>query len=150
MNEDFPLDIDTNTSAEDIFTLPTELAADPRISRWYTEMVENLRIEAQGIPMKTNQFFLMERIAYLYSLIRYKEFSEVSYPGREHREDLKVLSGYMDQFNRLLEKHNDKIVNEMVGKIQEILRDALPIVTDDKERTALRRRLQTDFENIDL
>lgn len=134
----------------DIFTLPEDMQADPRISRWYEEMVLNLRAEAQGIPMKTNQFFLMERIAYLYALVRYRELGDVPYPGREHREDLKVLADYMDKFNRLLEKHNDKVLKEMIMKVQEILHQALPIVSDKNERANLRRRLQEDFASIDL
>jgi hypothetical protein len=141
---------DADEAINDIFTLPREMANDARISQWYQEMVQNLRAEAQGIPMKTNQYFLMERIAFLYAMIRFKELGEATYSGRDHRDDLKVLGDYMDKFNKLLETHNDKVVHELIMKVQAILAEALPMITDDRERANLRRHLQEEFASIDL
>lgn len=145
-----PLDDAPADAMEDIFVLPETMANDPRIARWYEEMVARLRREAQGVPMKTAQYTLMERIAYFYAVARYNELTMINQTARDVRENNAAWLSMLDQFNRLLEKHNDKVVNEMIMEIQKILHDSLSIITDDRERAALRRHLQEEFANINL
>lgn len=145
-----PLDDAPADAMEDIFVLPEEVASNERISRWYNEMVVRLRREAQGVPMKTAQYLLMERIAYSYAKMRYEEFTNPDLPERQRMALQDAWQKMLDQFNRLLEKHNDKVVNEMLLRVHEILKEALPIISDPIERANLRRKLQEDFANIDM
>jgi len=153
MNEETalnPLDDAPIDAMEDIFVLPEELASDERIVRWHSEMVARLRREAQGVPMKTAQYTLMERICYFYANMRFQELHNPDMSQREKMQNMTAWQSMLDQFNRLLEKHNDKVVNEMLIKVHDILMKSLPIVTDDKERANLRRHLQEEFANIDM
>lgn len=135
---------------DSIFVLPDHLASDHQILEWYEEMVSQLRREAQGVPMKSGQYTLMERIAFFYANMRYQEFHHPEMSDRQRQANIDNWQKALDQFNRLLEKHNDKVVNEMLIKVHDILMNALPIVTDDKERANLRRHLQEQFANIDM
>lgn len=135
---------------DSIFVLPAHIAEDPQIRGWYDEMTTQLRREAQGIPMKSGQYTLMERVAYFYANMRYQELHNPDMTERQRQSNINNWQSALDQFNRLLEKHNDKVVNEMLLKVQEILKEALPIISDPKERANLRRRLHEDFASIDL
>lgn len=145
-----PLDAPPEDALEDIFVLPDEVANNPQIARWYDEMVTRLRREAQGIPMKTAQLLLMERIAYTYAKMRYEEFNNPNLPERQRMALQDSWQKMLDQFNRLLEKHNDKLLTEMLVKVQNILRDSLPLIENPAERANFRRHLQEEFANINL
>lgn len=122
-----------------IFVLPEEISDNALIRGWYEEMVTQLRREAQGIPMQVLQFTLMERIAYFYANMRYQEIMNPGMTNRERMSNIDAWQKMIDQFNRLLEKHNDKVVNEVLVKVQNVLLEGLPLVTDPAERQALRR-----------
>ena len=153
MNEELDtsnLDAVPADSLDGIFVLPDDLANDPRILEWYTEMVTRLRREAQGVPMKTAQYTLMERIAYFYANMRYQELNNPNMTAREKMQYIDAWQKMLDQFNRMLEKHNDKLMAETLLKVQEILANRLPIVSDPGDRASLRRALAEDFANLDL
>lgn len=147
---EYNLDAPPANPLESIFVLPEEVAADTRILGWYNEMVRQLRQEAAGIPMKAAQYTLMERIAFFYANMRYQEFNNPSMSAREKLQNIAAWQTMLDQFNRLLEKHNDKVMTEMLVTVQNILKDRLKLVSDPTERQALRRAYQEDFANIDL
>ena len=143
MSEDFlNLDNIPATGLEDIFVLPEHISDDERIQRWYNAMATQLQQEAKGVPMQTAQFTLMERICYFYANMRYQEFNNPDMSSRERRENNAAWQGMLDMFNRLLEKHNDKVVNEMLLKAQDILLTGLSMVSDPTEKAALRRYYQ--------
>jgi len=152
MNEDLTTDLDAPPSngLDDIFVLPEDIAADPRIVGWYNEMVTQLRREAQGVPMKAAQYTLMERICYFYAYMRYQEFTNPAMPGREKLQNIAAWQTMLDQFNRLLEKHNDKIVQDMLLQVQDIVKNVLNLVKDPDERQFLRRRLNEEFAAVEL
>lgn len=144
------LDSPPADSLDGIFVLPEELANDPRILAWHTEMVRRLRNEAQGVPMKTAQFTLLERIAYFYAHMRYQELNNPNMTAREKMQYITAWQTMLDQFNRMLEKHNDKLMAETLLKVQEILTNRLALVSDPIDRASLRRALAEDFANLDL
>jgi hypothetical protein len=140
-----PLDGAPLDALEGIFVLPDEIAQDERIVVWYDEIVLRLRREAQGVPMKTGQYTLMERIASYYAKARYAELNGTEGSAREvaaaNAEWLKMI----DIFNRLLEKNNDKVILEMYQKVQDILTEGFPMITDPEDRKAFRRYLGEAF-----
>lgn len=151
MNEDIdsqlnPLDAPPLDALDDAFALPEPYADDERIVRWHTEIVTRLRREAAGIPMTTAQTMLMERIAFFYVVMRYKEFNEGGISPRELKDNNSAFLSMLDSFNKLLEKHNDKVIGEMMGKVMGILSDRMSMITDATERQALRRALAEDFQ----
>lgn len=153
MNEELDtsnLDAPPANGLEGIFVLPEHIAADARISGWYNEMADQLRREAQGIPMQAAQYALMERICYTYAYMRYREFTETNLNERERQSNQDAWQKMIDQFNRLLEKHNDRVVNEMLITVLAIIKDRLAMVSDPDERTALRRALQEDFARLGM
>lgn len=153
MNEDIDisnLDAPPVNALEDIFVLPEHIAQNERIAGWYTEMVAQLLREAQGLPMKAAQYALMERIAYTYANMRYQEFTNPDLSERQRQANVDSWQKMLDQFNRLLEKHNDKLMTEMLVKVQDILKNRLPLISDSAERQALRRALGEDFAAMNL
>jgi len=143
--EDRTLDSPPVTGLEDIFVLPDYISEDDRILRWYNSMASQLQQEAKGIPMQTAQFTLMERICYFYANMRYQEFNNPNMSPRERRENNAAWQSMLDMFNRLLEKHNDKVVNEALLKSHEIVLASIEMVTDPVEKASIRRFLQEQF-----
>ena len=145
------LDSPPTNGLEGIFVLPPHLATgDPRITGWYNEMVRQLRSEAAGIPMQSSQYTLMERIAFTYAYMRNQEFNNENLTGRDRQALQDSWQKMLDQFNRLLEKHNDKVVNEMLVKVLDILKEGLPLVKDEVQRQSLSRYYQEAFAQIDI
>jgi hypothetical protein len=144
------LDAVPRYALDDIFVLPEDLASDEMVLHWYDSMTNELRREAQGVPMKSGQYTLMERIAYAYAYMRYQERHNPDMSIRDRTELRKNWQEPLAEFNRLLEKHNDKLMTEMLVQVQGILKDELSIITNREERNALRRRLAERFANIDL
>jgi hypothetical protein len=144
------LDAPPVNGLESIFVLPDALAADSRILGWYNEMALQLRREAQGVPMQAAQYALMERICYTYAYMRYRELTDTVLNERERQANQDSWQKMIEQFNRLLEKHNDKVVNDLLVNIQNILKKRLTIVTDPTERATLRRALGEDFAALGI
>lgn len=135
---------------EGIFVLPEHLAADPRILGWYNQMVRQLRQEAAGLPMQSSQYTLMERIAYTYAYMRYQEFNNESMTSRDRQALQDSWQKMLDQFNRSLEKHNDKVVNEMLLKVKDIIDEGMQYIKSDEDKVAFRRYLATAFANVEM
>jgi len=135
---------------DDIFTLPPHIAEDPQIARWHDEQVRKLRADAAGVPMSSVQEMLLERIAYTYADMRYKERTQPNRSSRDRRDDNAAFMTMTDSFNRLLEKHNDKRVNDMLVQVQDILLEAFDMVTDESEKSAVRRFLAEQLAAINL
>lgn len=134
---------------EDIFELPERLQGDERLVRWHAEIVTRLRREAQGLPMKTIQTLLLERIAYNYVQMRSREIDETT-SARERREESQFWMSMTQEFNRLLEKHQDKLLNKVIDDVQRILDEVLPDITDKTERQQITRKLTEMFANLEL
>lgn len=144
------LDAPPTNPLESIFVLPDYMASNPRILEWYNEMVTQLRREAQGIPMQAAQYTLMERIAYTYAYMRWQELTNQELSDRARQAMQDSWQKMVDQFNRLLEKHNDKIMTEMLLKIQGIIKEHLATIKDPVERQRITRGLIEDFAALDI
>lgn len=135
---------------EGIFVLPEDIAEDTRILGWYDEMTMQLRREAQGVPMSAAQYSLMERISFTYAKMRHEEFNNPNLTSRDRQALQDSWQKMLDQFNRLLEKHNDHVLQELLVKVYNIVNDGLPLISDEKERANLRRHYQAEFAGINL
>lgn len=131
------------------FRLPPEIAENETYAALHTEIVDRLRREAAGLPMKTVQNLLIERIAYFYVAMKMREDTGEG-SLREQKELLTFWLSMTQEFNRLLEKNTEKLRDEMVLKVQNILKEALPLVQDVEDRKALRRELSAKFAENEL
>lgn len=143
-----PLDVAPDDGLATAFELPESISEDATLLSLHTEIVMRLRREASGLPMKTVQNLLIERIAYFYVAMKQKEREGISL--REQKEILAFWLSMTQEFNRLLEKNTDKLLDEMIMKVQDILKEALPIVSDVPERQKLRRELSERFAEMQL
>jgi hypothetical protein len=135
---------------ESIFVLPDHIASNERIAGWYMEMASQLLAEARSVPMQAAQYALMERICYTYANMRYQEFSNPDLSERQRQATQDAWQKMIDQFNRLLEKNNDKMLNQKLIEIQGILLKRLPLITDDADRANYRRQIAEDFAKIGI
>lgn len=122
------------------FVLPDGFLEDERVVAWYDEIVLRLRREAAGVQMNTIQQLLLERIAYSYAAMRRYELEENVNP-RTHKDMMGVFQSLSDTFNRLLEKNNDKVHKENIGKIYGALNELLPLISDERERKEFQKGL---------
>lgn len=132
------------------FRVPASIEHDVELTALHGEIVKRLRREAQGLPMKTVQLLLIERIAFTYVDMIQNERTGVLRTARDKKEAYTSWVTMTQEFNRLLEKHNDKLLNEVLIKVQAILAEALPTISDPEERRQVRRFLQESFAEIEL
>lgn len=145
---------------EDIFDLPESLRGNPQLERWHREIVLRLRRESMGLPMKTVQMLLLQQIASHYVQMRRIEMAQPDFEDmnardianyeRNRREQSQFWISMTQEFNRLLEKHQDKLLNKVIDDVQRLLKDALPIVTDKVQRRELTRVLTEGFAALEL
>lgn len=134
---------------DDLFQLPTEMRENEMFTRWYAEIRERLRRESRGIPMKTAQLMLQERIARGYLMQRVREEMGAA-TDRTALDAEKLWLQQIQEFNRTLEKNNEKILNEILVQVSTILQDVLPKIKDKDERAAIREEMITRLDEIEL
>lgn len=134
----------------DLFDLPEPYASDDRSQRWHQEIIRRMQKEASGLPMQINQIQLMERIAFFYVVMRYREFN-----GNAEQIDPKALEAtnkpwlqMFDTFSRSIEKHKDEVLRDTILKIQDVIVKVLDEVEDDEERRRLNRTLVEELSAI--
>lgn len=127
----------------DLFALPEPYASDERSIRWHEEIIHRMQRESSGLPMQINQIQLMERIAFFYVVMRYREFH-----GDAEQIDPKALEAtnkpwlqMFDTFSRSIEKHKDAVLRDTVLKIQDVIKAVLNSVEDVDQRKELNRKL---------
>lgn len=155
-----PLDPAPLDNLEDIFDLPESLRDNEQLVRWHREIVLRLRRESQGLPMKTVQTLLLQQIASHYVQIRHIESLQPSFEDMDARQIAAYEKNRRDQsqfwismtqeFNRLLEKHQDKLLNKVLADVQAILKEGLPLITNKDEKRALTRFLSEKFAELEL
>jgi hypothetical protein len=134
---------------EEIFALPGVFAQNETYVRWYTEIRDRLRRESRGVPMKTVQLLLQHRIALGFLLQRIRDEGDENAP-RVTLEMEKLWLSQVQEFNRTLEKNQDRIINDVLVQVSDIMREVLPLVTNKEEQRALREALIVRFNEIEL
>ena len=129
----------------DLFTLPTPYSTNEAVVRWYNEIIIRMTREASGLPMQVNQIQLLERIAFLYAVMRYREINGESVSIREQKEINTEWRAMLDTFNRSIEKHKDQILRDTVLTIQDAIREVLSGVEDENLAKTLNRELIEKF-----
>lgn len=132
------------------FALPEEIAQDSDLAALHSALVTRLRREAAGLPMNTTQQLLLERIAYNYIVMRFKERTGgFSTPAQQKDYNTFWLS-MTQEFNKLLLANDDKLREALLMEINKIVLGGLEIIKDPEDRRSMRRYLQEQFAAIEV
>jgi len=132
------------------FRLPEWVLEDPELESLHGAIVARLRTEARGMPMNTVQQLLLERIAYNYIVLKYKEETN-GFTSPTQQKDFNTWWLAMTQeFNKLLMANQDRMRDAMLAQVQDIVKGVISTVADVEERKRLRRELSEQFAQADL
>lgn len=144
-----PLDPEIPDDLARAFVLPAWVQENEGLTELHEAIVTRLRREAAGLPMNTVQQLLLERIAFNYVVLKYRE--EAQDWGRGEQKDFNTWWLSMTQeFNKLLMANQDKMREALLLEVQKIVTNAVSLITDDEQRRAVRRHLANEFAAIDL
>lgn len=126
--------------------LPDEFPAE--YHTLHQEVLTRLRNEARAVSMSTVQSLIMERIAYFYVAMKYKEStSEIGL--KEQKEMLDFWLKTTTEFNRMLQASENKSKTTFLVEIHNILRNSLKQVPDPEIRRLLSSTWNEEFARID-
>lgn len=149
MADESPLDAAPPDDLARAFVLP-EWVDQHDMRALHTAIVERLRREASGMPMNTVQQLLLERIAYIYIVLKWKEETNgFSSPGQQKDFNAWWLS-MTQEFNRLLTANQDRMREALLMQVQQIVNDSLRLISDEEDRRTVRRALAEAFAAVDL
>jgi hypothetical protein len=132
------------------FELPSFLAEDERLVEIHADVVARLRREAQGLSMNTVQQLLLERIAFNYVYMLYKENDGGFAKPSEQKDFNAFWLSMTTEFNKMLLKSGDKLRDALLMEINTIIMDTIKTVEDPETRKSLRRTLTQKFSEISL
>ena len=135
----------TATGIDDLFSLPAPYSENPQIVRWYNEIIARQQREAAGLPMQINQVQLLERMAFFYVVMRYKEQNGETISARDMKDANAEWRSMFDAFSRSIEKHKDQILRDTIIQIQDIISRVLLGIEDDTVRKNLQRQFVEEF-----
>lgn len=145
-----PLDAAPADGLDAAFDLPEHIRDDARLVELHGEIVGRLRREASALPMSTVQTLLLERIAFYYVDLQYKERNNGFRRPTEQKDYNTFWLSMTSEFNKLLVANQDKVREALLLEIQGIVNSALSLITDKTERQNVRRSLAVAFADIDL
>ena len=150
MPEPSPLDAPPADGLERAFQLPPHIAEaeDGAYLALYNELLTRLRREATGIPMSTNMWVLLERIATLYVITKYREDTNFPWSSTGEKDFAARLLDNQKEFNRVLAQAQEKLLQTVLLEVQKITKDGLAMVKDDEDRRTLRRFYQGEFARM--
>ncbi len=134
----------------------SELIVDPKLRGLYEVLIARMRDEAKHLPMNTVQQLLIERIAYNYIVLRYKERGELGgFNNTNVQQDLNTFWLSMTQeFNRMLGKAPEGMTNSerktIMREIQQVIVETVSETVDLKTRGLLLERMAANFEKAGI
>lgn len=137
----------TGEALEGAFALPDHLPEE--YHALHTEILNRLRNEARAVSMSTVQTLIMERIAYFYVVMKYKEStSEIGL--KEQKEMLDFWLKTTTEFNKMLQASESKSRTTLLVEVQNVLRGSLKHVKDPDTARLLSQQWSEEFARIDI
>lgn len=134
---------------DNVYNLPDSID-DPALVEMYNVIVHNLKEEASTLPMNTVQQLLLERIAYNYILLRWKENRDGWTHERNQKEFHTFWLSMTAEFNRNLRAAKaDELVMAIKDKMMIAVKNALETVPSDV-RSPFMNALADGFEEAGL
>lgn len=132
------------------FQLPEWASEDPELVELHQQIVLHLRHEAAGLPMNTIQQLLLERIAFNYIVLKYKEEHNQFHRPTEQKDFNTWWLSMTQEFNKLLMANQDKLREALLLEVQDIVTSSLSLISSPEERRAVRRDLAERFASVNL
>lgn len=139
---------------DNMFTLP-DWVRDPNLRTGYEVIVARLRREASHVQMNTVQTLLLERIAFNYIVLRFKERAAIG--SDEGFSDPKVIKDFntfwlamTKEFNDLLAKYRPIERDAIMGLVRNAVADVMAKVEDGALRNALIEQFVAVFRQYQL
>lgn len=125
--------IEADDRLDQAFSLPESITlAYPQLREIHSEIVARLKAEAAGMPMNTVQTLLLERIAYNYVFLKFRELSSTD-PGVTGKDQKELNSFWLSmtqEFNRLLSINEAERRDKMMDDVVEVFNEAVALITD--------------------
>lgn len=138
----------TTATSDAAFRLPALVADDPELAALHTEYVNALRAESAGLPMHTVQQFLLERIATMYTVIRYREINpgdDVAWTARFSKDYTDQWLGMVKEWNKVLSSGHEALRAQVLQESEQIALESLALVEDPETRQKLRRHFKERY-----
>jgi hypothetical protein len=133
-----------------IFTLPAHIAEDAELSTVYRASVSRMRDEARGVPMSTVQNFLIERIAFSYVQMLYRERNGQYRRPNEQKDATALWLSMTQEFNRTLEKSQEKVKEAVLSQVEDVIVAVIGQINDPEDRAKALSKLSADFAELNL
>lgn len=124
---------------DQVFTLPKAMVeAFPQLEEIHDEIVMRFKSEAHGMPMNTVQTLLLERIAYNYVYLKYRELSgEVA--GKDQKDFNSFWLSMTQEFNRLLTVNEAERREQLMNDVVSVFNEAIALIQDKDTRQAVQQ-----------
>lgn len=143
---------DLRDESDDIFVelsrLPAEIPENLRAI--HADLIVRMRNEARAVSMSTIQRLLMERIAYFYIAMKWRETdAETPLSLKEQKEMLDFWIKMTNEFNKLLNATESKSRSTLLAEVELILRESAKKLEDPEKRRELTNYWSAEFARID-
>lgn len=144
------LDLEPNGDAfEAAYALPEDLPDNLRAL--HAEIIVTLRNESRAVSVGMNVKMLVERMAYFYVAMKYRELNAAEPMSlKEQKEMLDFWLKIHDQYNKLITSAEGKSRIALLSTVMDILRESLNEIDDPEQRVALQTNWQSRFAEIGL
>ncbi len=132
------------------FKLPDHIVDEyPQLGPIHDEIVLRLKDEARGMPMNTVQTLLLERIAYTYVFLKYRELKgEIA--GKDQKDFNSFWLSMTQEFNRLLGVNEAERRDKMMDDVVEVFNEAVALIQDKQVRQSVQQSMSTGLSKKGL
>lgn len=122
-----------------VFSLPKTMVEEfPELSDIHDEIVMRLKSEAHGMPMNTVQTLLLERIAYNYVFLKYRELKG-DVAGKDQKDFNSFWLSMTTEFNRLLSVNEAERREQLMNDVVAVFNEAIALIQDKDTRQAVQQ-----------
>lgn len=134
---------------------PEWIREDPTLVALYDESMQNLIVEARGLPMHTVQEFLLERIVTMYVTIRFRETHRAEWgAGAASTRAEQIYTGaWLDmvkEWNKVLASGQEKMREAILADVEKLMLAGIETVEDPETRKGLLRFYKTSFARMGM
>lgn len=132
------------------FKLPDHIVDEyPQLGPIHDEIVLRLKDEARGMPMNTVQTLLLERIAYNYVFLKYRELKG-DIGGKDQKDFNSFWLSMTQEFNRLLGVNEAERRDKMMDDVVEVFNEAVALIQDKQVRQSVQQSMSTGLSKKGL
>ena len=134
---------------EGAFRVPTNLEGT-ELGDLHAEMTTQLRREAAGIEMTTNQLLLIERIVTTYVTIKDREENDTWRGVSQQKEMNTYLLDLQKEFSKLLQANQEAQKRALLDQVLQVVMDGLELVEDNDVHQKVTNYLTRRFGELGL